>query len=66
MQIIVNGQTREVPDQVTVAELIRHLGLAGTACAAELNEALVPRRNQETTRLAPGDRVELVTLVGGG
>ena len=61
-----NGQTREVPDRTTVAELIRELGLATAACAAEVNKELVPKRKQESRQLRDGDAVELVTLVGGG
>jgi sulfur carrier protein len=66
MQITVNGQGRYVPDGTTVAELIRDLGLDKGACAAEVNAELVPKRNHAERSLREGDRVELVTLVGGG
>jgi thiamine biosynthesis protein ThiS len=68
MTLVVNGEKREVRDGVTVAGLIRELGLvkAGGACAAEVNRALVPRREQDGRVLREGDVVELVTLVGGG
>ncbi len=66
MTLLVNGNQQSVPDGVTVADLIRELGLGKAACAAEVNRELVPRRDQSTTTLKDGDRVELVTLVGGG
>lgn len=62
----VNAQDMELPDDTTVAGLIERLGLSDAACAAEVNEKLVPRREQASRVLKPGERVELVTLVGGG
>jgi sulfur carrier protein len=66
MKVTVNGKPAEVPGDATVADLIRLVGLDRTACAAEVNQELVPRRSHETARLSEGDRIELVTLVGGG
>lgn len=66
MRVIVNGEERQVAPGTTVADLIREVGLANAACAAEVNRELVPRRNHTNTVLAEGDRVELVSLVGGG
>ena len=60
MEIIVNGQARRV------AELLEALGLARKYVAVEVNLQLVPRQQHGEHRLAPGDRLELVTLVGGG
>jgi sulfur carrier protein len=64
--IVVNGERREVPAGMTVGGLIREMGLGKAACAAEVNKALVPKREHEGRQLVEGDRVELVTLVGGG
>ncbi len=66
MEIIVNGQTQSVPDGQTVAALVEAQGLAGQPCAVEVNRKLVPKRQHDEHTLAAGDRVELVTLVGGG
>jgi sulfur carrier protein len=66
MRVTVNGEAREVAEGTTVAGLIRGAGLAEQACAAEVNRALVPRREHEGRELREGDVVELVTLVGGG
>lgn len=66
MQLFVNGQPQEVPDGLTVSDLIARLGLDRSACAAEVNRELVPKREHSDRRLREGDRVELVTLVGGG
>lgn len=66
MKLVVNGQERDLPAGTTVRQLIETLGLAKQACAAEVNQTLVPRREQELKELRDGDRVELVSLVGGG
>ncbi|MGA2066142.1 MAG: sulfur carrier protein ThiS [Thermoguttaceae bacterium] len=66
MQILLNDQPREVPDGCTLAALLADLALAGKPVAVEVNLELVPRQGHADRRLAPGDRLEIVTLVGGG
>jgi sulfur carrier protein len=64
--VIVNGESRAVPTGSTAADLVEALGLAGRPLAVEVNEEVVPRARLADCRLEPGDRLELVTLVGGG
>lgn len=66
MRIVVNGQARDVSEGLSLAELIRALGLERAAVAAEVNKALVPKRAHASATLREGDQVELVSLVGGG
>jgi len=66
VEIIVNDQARQVADEITVAQLLEELGLAGKYVAVEVNLQLVPRQKHARHRLADGDRLEIVTLVGGG
>lgn len=66
MQIVVNGEAREIEPSLTVAELLERLGLEPRRVAIEVNEKLVRRAEYDQTRLHEGDRVEIVTLVGGG
>ncbi|MGD0898342.1 MAG: sulfur carrier protein ThiS [Thermoguttaceae bacterium] len=66
MQIIVNDQPHEVPDGSTVATVLEQLALAQKPLAVEVNLQLVPRQGHAGRRLAAGDRLEIVTLVGGG
>ena len=66
VEITVNGQLRRAADGITVAELLEELGLAGKHVAVEANLELVPRQQHVRHRLAGGDRLEIVTLVGGG
>jgi sulfur carrier protein len=66
MQITVNGQPEIVEDRCTVRRLLERHGLDRSACAVEVNREVVPRRKHEERHLAEGDRIEIVTLVGGG
>ena len=61
-----NGQPREVPAGATVAALLEHLDLRPAYVAVEINLELVPRAKHAQHVLRDGDRVEVVTLVGGG
>jgi thiazole synthase len=64
--ITVNGRPREVPANCSVAALIRELNLRREQVAVERNLLIVPRCDFEACRLQPDDRLEIVTLVGGG
>lgn len=66
MTVQINGESREVPDGFTVKDLVTHLGLIANRLAVERNSEIVPRAQWEATRLAGGDRFEIVHLVGGG
>ena len=66
LTLTVNGEPREVPAGTTVAALLARLDVPARGSAVERNRELVPRRDHAATALAAGDRVEIVTLVGGG
>ena len=66
LRVIVNDQVRDVPSGASVADLLKELGLHPKFLAVELNRRVVPRSEHSMTRLANGDQVEVVTLVGGG
>ena len=66
MQVVVNGTSHELDSRATVAQLLDKLELAPIRVAVELNEELVPRKEFDRTGLSAGDRLEIVTFVGGG
>lgn len=66
MQISLNGKPREVEPGDTVASLLETLGLDPRQVAVERNLELAPRTRHAATPLTAGDRIEIVTLVGGG
>ncbi|WP_145206300.1 sulfur carrier protein ThiS [Planctomycetes bacterium Poly30] len=66
MQVHVNGEVTEVPAGSTVADLVASRDLKPQQVAVELNRSIVPRAKHSDTTLGAGDRVEIVTMVGGG
>lgn len=66
MRIQINGEARDVPDKISLTELIEHLSLAPERLAVELNHEVVRRANWPNTILNEGDRLEVVHFVGGG
>ena len=66
MQLIINGETRAFETTMTIAELIEIIGLAGKFVAVERNLEVVSYTKFSEVPLADGDRLEIVTLVGGG
>jgi thiamine biosynthesis protein ThiS len=66
IEIELNGRRRAVRDGSSVADLVLELGLRPEIVAVEVNEELVTRDRRSATSLCDGDRVELVTMVGGG
>jgi sulfur carrier protein len=66
IEISLNGEPRTVAEATSVRDLLMQLGLTQPGVAVEVNCELVPFRQHAETVLASGDRVEIVTLVGGG
>lgn len=66
VEIVCNGQPHQIAEGTTVAELLVALKLSPRQVAVEVNLDLVPRGKHVEHALKSGDRVEVVTLVGGG
>jgi thiamine biosynthesis protein ThiS len=66
LSITCNGEPRSVAPGTTVAALLAELGLEPRQVAVEVNLELVPRARHAERPLHAGDRLEIVTLVGGG
>ncbi len=66
IEVIVNGERRHVAEGATIRDLLVALGLGARPVAVERNREVVPRARHDVTPLAAGDRLELVTFVGGG
>jgi len=64
--IELNGKDEKVAAGTTLAELVARTLPNARAYAVELNRAVVSRREHASRTVAQGDRVEIVTLVGGG
>jgi sulfur carrier protein len=68
MKIYLNGEELEVPEGITLSELIKSLNIRvrEVGFAVAVNEEVVPKSKYESHKLSDGDRVEIVHLVGGG
>jgi sulfur carrier protein len=66
MQVRLNGELREIPDDMTVSALLGHLGVKAQRVAVEVNETVVTKDRYESHRIGPGDAIEIVAFVGGG
>lgn len=66
MELVVNGKTEQLPDGISAAQLIEHLGLGDARLAMEVNREIVPRSSFGDYRFNAGDRIEIVRAIGGG
>ena len=66
MQLTINGETRQFAASLTIAELLEMVGLQGKPVAVERNLEVVSYTKYDEVTLVDGDRLEIVTLVGGG
>jgi thiamine biosynthesis protein ThiS len=66
MTVTINGESREIPDGLSVSALLEHLGLAAGRVAVERNREILARERWAATAVATGDVYEIVHFVGGG
>ena len=66
MKVWVNGEPREIEPGTALSGLLTELALSGPGVAVEVNAKVVRRARHAEHRLCEGDRIEIVTFVGGG
>ena len=66
MNVTVNDQLHTLEPESTITDLLEQLGITVRHVAVEVNYQLVPRSEHKQHVLQDGDRLEIVTLVGGG
>ncbi len=66
MELVINGKTEQVPDDINATRLIEHLGLQDERLAIEVNREIVPRCTFDSHRFKSGDQIEIVRAIGGG
>ena len=64
--IKVNGERRAIPEGLTVAKLLEHLGMSDGRVAIERNLDILPRALWRETQVESNDSFEIVHFVGGG
>lgn len=66
MKVTVNGKEHQVAEGATIADLVASLNLRTDRIATERNLSVVPKARYADTQLNEGDKLEIVTFVGGG
>lgn len=66
MRVVINGEGRDIPNNLSIEELLRHLELRMERVAVERNREIIKRERWGAVQLEEGDRLEIVHFVGGG
>jgi thiamine biosynthesis protein ThiS len=66
MKVTINGEHREIPDGLTVTDLLEHIGMPAERVAIERNLDILPRAQWLNTKVQSNDSFEIVHFVGGG
>ena len=66
MTVTVNGDPRSIAAGLTIAGMLRELGIDPAKVAVERNLAIVPRSTLDDAAVEDGDQFEIVHFVGGG
>lgn len=66
IEILINGERREVPSESCVASLLDWLKIPQDRVAVELNKSIVRKRDWAQALVLRGARIEIVEFVGGG
>jgi sulfur carrier protein len=66
IDVTVNGKAHRFEQPLEISALLARLELTGRKIAVERNGEIVPRSAHADTRIAHGDRLEIVVAVGGG
>ena len=66
VSIWVNGDRQSVPSELNMPKFLEHLGTNPRLVAVEYNGEILHRQKWDSTTIQEGDRLEIVTIVGGG
>ena len=66
IKILLNGESREVPEKLSIKELFTFLKLSEKHCAVEINKEIIFKTNWDKRLLINEDKVEIVRAIGGG
>ncbi len=66
MNIVVNGEKKEVAENLDLSALLKHLALPDERIAVELNREVVRKKDWEMIKINDADKIEIIHFVGGG
>lgn len=64
--LMVNGKEIELKEELSLMKYLEKCGYAISRVAVEMNGAVVPKYRYSEIMLKDGDRLEVVSFVGGG
>ena len=66
MKVIINGETKEITEEISLQKLLKNLSLPRERIAVELNKEVVRKKDWENIKLSDADKIEIIHFVGGG
>lgn len=66
MEILINGEKKQLASELNLAELLKHFDLPSERVAVELNKEVVRKKDWEDIKISDGDKLEVIHFVGGG
>jgi thiamine biosynthesis protein ThiS len=66
MNVFLNGEVREIPEDLNLEDLLGHFSLPSKRIAIELNNEVVRRRDWARMKVTESDKIEVIHFVGGG
>lgn len=64
--ITVNGKTEQLANSISIADFLKQKNHRPEIVVVEQNEVIVSRKDYATTMIEDGDKIEIVTFMGGG
>ena len=66
MKILLNNKSTLLDDGLTIKRLLDKIDIRHKYFAGEVNEQIIPKSNHESFLIEDGDKIEIVTAIGGG
>ena len=66
MKVLINGETKEISNELNLSELLEHFSLPQERIAIELNKEVVRKKDWENIKVNDGDKLEVIHFVCGG
>lgn len=66
MKVFINGETKEIKENINLTQLLKSFSLPDERIAVELNKQVVRKKDWENIEINHEDKIEIVHFVGGG
>ncbi len=66
MKIFINGETKEIANEINLSALLEQFSLPRERVAVELNKQVVRKKDWDAIKIGDDDRIEVIHFVGGG